>query len=126
MSQSNEVPYQASLRMDGRHFCGGAIIDERHIITAAHCVVGVIEKPFTNVTVMTGANVYSGGQIHRVKAVFPHKDFIHFKQHDIAIVEVKLDLLRCSGLTRLLVSIICFLCHESSFNSIFHDSSPVE
>ncbi|XP_030384206.1 trypsin 3A1 [Scaptodrosophila lebanonensis] len=32
------IPYMASLQQYGQHFCGGAVVNERTIVTAAHCL----------------------------------------------------------------------------------------
>lgn len=34
----NEWPFIAVLFNGGRQFCGGSLIDDIHILTAAHCV----------------------------------------------------------------------------------------
>jgi secreted trypsin-like serine protease len=34
----NEFPYQVSIQRNGRHICGGAIVTETAILTAAHCI----------------------------------------------------------------------------------------
>ena len=33
-----EWPWIAALLMNGRQFCGASLIDDKHILTAAHCV----------------------------------------------------------------------------------------
>ena len=30
-------PWMVAMLIDGRHFCGGSLIDAQHVLTAAHC-----------------------------------------------------------------------------------------
>jgi len=47
----HQFPHQAAIVMDNSYFCGGALIDPGHILTAAHCVSG-----FSTWDIMLGAH----------------------------------------------------------------------
>lgn len=41
-AEPHAYPWQISMKSLGQHFCGGSIINERQILSAAHCVEGQI------------------------------------------------------------------------------------
>jgi len=84
-------PWQASFQAGGAHFCGGAIISDQWILTAAHCVV-LGPKKFN---VVLGLHDQKGrfGQpeVYQTKKVISHANFdmeAHFILNDIALVKL--------------------------------------
>ncbi|PYE91589.1 trypsin [Rhizobium sp. PP-F2F-G38] len=90
----NAFPWQSSLGVApiadaGRaHFCGGALIDATHVVTAAHCVAGLSE---TQVSVALGT-VHLGAETKRlaVRKIDVHPDYrAGAKDADIALLQLE-------------------------------------
>ncbi|XP_059223363.1 uncharacterized protein LOC106089070 [Stomoxys calcitrans] len=86
-----QFPYQVSLLVNGQHNCGGSIISELYVVTAAHCVVidqSTIRIPLDMLSVRAGSLVTtSGGQHVPVAEVKIHPTYRWFN-HDIALVKL--------------------------------------
>ncbi|XP_017770707.1 PREDICTED: chymotrypsin-1-like [Nicrophorus vespilloides] len=87
-AEDGQFPYQVSLQSKGKHTCGGSIITDKWILTAAHCVIGVSSS---SLTVVTGTNkLDKAGASYPVAKVIHHEDYNSFLlQHDIALIKVK-------------------------------------
>ncbi|XP_076280811.1 transmembrane protease serine 9 [Lasioglossum baleicum] len=80
--------YQVSLKNNGRHFCGGSIINARYILTAAHCVVGI--KDVKPITVQAGTNQLSArGTVYGVEKITAHPNYNSLLIiNDVAVIRV--------------------------------------
>jgi trypsin len=60
-AQLGDVPFQVSLQLPGSgHFCGGSLLDNSTVLTAAHCFLGIPETLV--VSIRAGSLVY----LHRL------------------------------------------------------------
>ena len=79
------IPWQVQVR--GKYFCGGTILDEYTILSAAHCEIT------SNSYILAGhISAQSGPQAQRirVKNVFRHPKFNYFaKRFDYSIVKLR-------------------------------------
>lgn len=82
------APWQVSLQNQyGNHFCGGAIIADQYVITAASCVAGLQKN---NVKVVTSTNIWDGeAWQYEVEDVIFHCNFDKPLYHnDIALIKL--------------------------------------
>jgi secreted trypsin-like serine protease len=76
---AHEFPWMAALMNLQRQFCGGSLIDENHILTAAHCVAHMSKYDVQNLRVRLGDHNIKDNDsqtvVKHVKRVIRHKGF---------------------------------------------------
>ncbi|XP_055443385.1 transmembrane protease serine 11B-like protein [Bubalus kerabau] len=84
-AQEGEWPWQASLKKNGRHYCGASLISDRYLVTAAHCFKNSQDP--RNYTVTFGTRVNLPYMQHYVQQIFIHENYIRGELHDdIAVI----------------------------------------
>lgn len=82
----HQFPHQVSLRRrrDRQHICGGSIITNHWILTAAHCN---IDKTPENMQVWSGAITPRDGDPHEISHIIDHPAYDrNERQNDIALL----------------------------------------
>ncbi|ELK37636.1 Transmembrane protease serine 11F [Myotis davidii] len=83
--REGEWPWQASLKINGRHYCGASLISDRYLVTAAHCFQKTLNPK--NYTVSFGTKVTPPYMQHYVQQIIIHEDYIPGEHHDdIAVI----------------------------------------
>ncbi|XP_049430393.1 ovochymase-2 isoform X1 [Epinephelus fuscoguttatus] len=87
-------PWLVSLQNRGSHFCGGAILTDRWIMTAAHCFASLSKEFLSGVRVVVGEFDQrvddEEEQVLLIKSVSLHEKYHHAlpMSYDIALVEL--------------------------------------
>src|SRR5688500_348592 len=87
----NEFPFQVAIKSktEALAFCGGAIIDNYWVLTAAHCMKGENKDSF--VVVSAANNLIRGnGVLHKIDKIIKHHGWGIFSfANDIVLLKTK-------------------------------------
>lgn len=87
-----QFPYQVSIRdrFSHRHFCGGAILNSRFILTAGHCTSGTYTNPIQMFVIVGVIGRDAKGTEYDVQGVTPHPQLnIRKFSNDISLLRTK-------------------------------------
>lgn len=80
-------PWQVSMIYQSRHRCGGSVVSERFVLTAAHCTTGALASLMS---IRAGSsNRNSGGVVVAVKRIIQHPNYSgHGNDYDISLLSL--------------------------------------
>ncbi len=91
----DDYPWQVSLQLersagDTVHVCGGSIINEKWVLTAAHCVDYMAQNPsFAHIRAGFTQQSSNEGSWHRINKIVVHPDYVRQElKHDIAVIRI--------------------------------------
>ncbi len=83
----SEVPYQAALFVYMSQYCGGSVISDRYILTAAICVFQESNPKSYSVRVGS-SHAHRGGTVMKVKKIIYEREKFH-GIHDLALLQLE-------------------------------------
>ncbi|CAL1268294.1 unnamed protein product [Larinioides sclopetarius] len=89
-SLQDQFPWMVSIRKNGKHLCGGSLIDTTHVLTAAHCFDSRRTLNLSFIAVRTGNIDKDKGTLVNVTQIILHEKYIPGQSyHDIAMLTLE-------------------------------------
>ncbi|XP_036401489.1 transmembrane protease serine 3 [Megalops cyprinoides] len=89
LSRPGQFPWQVSLHYHREHLCGGSIVSQRWVLTAAHCVYGFEDPSLWAVLVGLIEQPVNGAQYLAVEKIFYHSRYrSKGLDYDIALMKL--------------------------------------
>ncbi|XP_045505281.1 vitellin-degrading protease-like isoform X2 [Colias croceus] len=92
-----DYPYTVSIRLHGKHWCGGAIVGKQWVLTAAQCFDYVSKE---EVSVRMGSVFRDfGGRILAVTDIRRHPDYRtdqYYPEHNLAMIKMNIPIMLSS------------------------------
>ncbi|XP_067612941.1 trypsin-1 [Eurosta solidaginis] len=83
----NKYPWTAQLLKGDLVYCGGTLINDRYVLTAAHCIYGQSAKSLSVRLLQLNRSTNNMGITRRVKSLLMHSKYnVHTLVNDIALV----------------------------------------
>uniref|UniRef100_A0A1B0AD05 Peptidase S1 domain-containing protein n=1 Tax=Glossina pallidipes TaxID=7398 RepID=A0A1B0AD05_GLOPL len=90
--RTNKYPWTAQVLRDLFQFCAGTLINDRYVLTAAHCITS--KKSISIRLLQLDKNSREEGVLRRISSVHVHRGFSHATlQNDIALLKLETPLL---------------------------------
>ncbi|XP_061397861.1 trypsin-1-like [Musca vetustissima] len=83
-----QFPYQVSLQLKGRHHCGGSIISETFVVTAAHCTIGQNPAAMKVIVGTTDLQAGSGKSVNVAQFIIHPQYNSQSQDYDMSLIKL--------------------------------------
>merc|ERR1712179_807201 len=133
-AERGKYPWQSLLYYNNRFRCGGSLINDKFILTAAHCVQDDIAQRWGRFKIAVGKFKLkrrdTTEQNRLIKTVTVHPDYIPREdQHDVAVLELEMPIVLSSTVQPVILATARFdlmatkwmACYATGFGLVSHD-----